>query len=120
MKHAYTIFHLNLAYSSIAEEQRRSVIDNCYMPLLELIEQRDFKIGIELTGWTLLQIKALAPEWVTRFKVAIAAGRTELIGSGYCQIIGPLIPFEVNQWNQRIGLDIYDELLGIKPSGAGQ
>lgn len=115
MKQAYTIFHLNLAYSSIAEGQRGTVIEKCYMPLLELIEQRDFKIGIELTGWTLLQINTLLPEWVTRFRTALAAGRTELIGSGYCQIIGPLIPFEVNQWNQRIGLNIYEELLGVKP-----
>ncbi len=115
MKQAYTIFHLNLAYSSIAEGQRRTVIDNCYMPLLELIEQRDFKIGIELTGWTLTQINTLMPEWVTRFRVALAAGRTELIGSGYCQIIGPLIPFEVNQWNQHLGLNIYEELLDVRP-----
>ncbi len=116
MKQAFTIFHLNLAYSSIAEEQRLTVIKTCYIPLLELIEQHDFKIGIELTGWTLLQINTLAPEWVTRFKTALAQGRTELIGSGYSQIIGPLIPFEVNQWNQYLGLETYTELLGVKPT----
>jgi hypothetical protein len=115
MKQAYTIFHLNLAYSSIAEEQRLTVIEKCYMPLLELIEQRNFKIGVELTGWTLMQINTLAPEWIKRFRAVLAAGRTELIGSGYCQIIGPLIPFEVNQWNQRLGLQVYEELLGVRP-----
>ncbi|GAH09488.1 unnamed protein product, partial [marine sediment metagenome] len=41
--------------------------------------------------------------------------KIELIGSGYAQIIGPLVPEKVNDWNQKLGLDIYKKVLGVKP-----
>jgi hypothetical protein len=34
----YTVFHLNLAYSSIEEAQRAEVIRRCYRPLLRLCQ----------------------------------------------------------------------------------
>ena len=37
------------------------------------------------------------------------------IGSGYAQIIGPLVPAKVNDWNQKLGLDIYEKILGTRP-----
>ena len=46
----------------------------------------------------------------------IAAGRIELIGSGYAQVIGPLVPAEVNAANLRIGNAVYESLLGVRPS----
>jgi len=48
----YSVFHLNLMYSSIEEEQRREVVEKCYSPLLELAED-GIPIGIELSGKTL-------------------------------------------------------------------
>src|SRR5687767_14007246 len=39
----------------------------------------------------------------------------ELIGSGWSQLIGPLVPYEVNYWNQRLGLEAYRQLLGVTP-----
>ena len=41
--------------------------------------------------------------------------KTELIGSGWSQIIGPLVPYEVNIKNQEIGLKYYEDLLGYRP-----
>ena len=35
--HLFALFHLNLAFSSIEEEQRSDVIKRCYWPLLEQI-----------------------------------------------------------------------------------
>jgi hypothetical protein len=113
---AYLLFHLNLAFSSIAESQRPQVIARCYRPLLDLIETHHLPIGIEMTGWTLRQIQQLAPDWVARFRRLLAAGRCELIGSGYVQLIGPLVPHAVNAWNQRLGREDYAALLGQQPS----
>lgn len=112
----YLFFHLNLAFSSIEEESRHDVIKKCYHPLLELSEKNNIPIGIELTGWTLKQINNLDPSWVKKLSSLIKKGNCELIGSGYCQIIGPLVPSSVNEWNQKIGTEIYTKLLNHKPS----
>jgi hypothetical protein len=114
MTQAYSVFHLNLAFSSIEAESRPDVIARCYHPLLNLVEA-GFPLGVEMTGWTLLQIADLDPDWVQRFTGLLEAGRCELIGSGRAQIIGPLVPHSVNEWNQRLGLEIYERVLGIRP-----
>ena len=85
----YLVFHLNLSFSSIEEEDRMDVINCCYYPLLKLIEETNFPIGIELTGLTLNEIEKLDRGWISKFKELLHSGRCELIGSGYCQIIGP-------------------------------
>jgi hypothetical protein len=113
--HLFALFHLNLAFSSIEEEQRGDVIRRCYWPLLDLAQAHG-PIGIELTGFTLEEIAARDPEWIGRARALIAKGRIELIGSGYAQIIGPLVPARVTEANLRIGNDIYQRLLGRRPS----
>lgn len=114
--HAFLFFHCNLAYSSIAEEQRSAVIDQCYVPLLELALRQGVPIGIEATGWTLEQIAQLRPQWLAQLQTACADGQVEFIGSGYSQIIGPLVPACVNAANQRLGQESYERLLGFRPS----
>lgn len=116
MQYAYLIFHLNLAFSSIPVEARREVIHKCYWPLLNLAKQTDIPFGIELTGWTLSQIAELEPGWVSCFREMLQKRQCELIGSGWAQIIGPLVPYSVNVWNQSLGLEAYHQLLGIVPS----
>jgi hypothetical protein len=115
MVQGYLLFHLNLAFSSIRVVARPEVIDKCYWPLLEMADQIGIPVGVELTGWTLGQIVALDPAWVDRFRQMLANGRCELIGSGWTQLIGPLVPYEVNRWNQQLGLAAYRELLGVVP-----
>ncbi|HEY1707371.1 MAG TPA: hypothetical protein VGG10_03840 [Rhizomicrobium sp.] len=110
----FALFHLNLAFSSIEEEQRDAVIAKCYWPLLDLIQTHG-PIGIELTGFTLEEIAARDPEWIGRFRALLASGKAELIGSGYAQIIGPLVPAAVTEANLRIGNETYVRLLGIRP-----
>lgn len=111
----FALFHLNLAFSSIEEEQRAEVIARCYWPLLDLAE-RHGPVGIEATGYTLEEIAARDPEWIARLKRLIERGRVELIGSGYGQIIGPLVPWRVTEANLRIGNAIYRRLLGTVPT----
>lgn len=115
MAQGYLIFHLNLAFSSIKEELRPSVIEKCYWPLLNLIKQMKIPAGIELTGWTLQEINRLDPKWVSTFSAMLEKEDCELIGSGWTQMIGPLVPMKVNQWNQKLGLIAYKQILGQVP-----
>ncbi|MBL6853015.1 MAG: glycoside hydrolase family 57 [Alphaproteobacteria bacterium] len=110
----YALFHLNLAFSSIEEEQRATVIEKCYWPLLRLAE-RFGPIGIEATAHTLGEIASRDPEWIGRARTLLERGRIELIGSGYSQMIGPLVPAKVTEANLRIGNDLYQRLLGAAP-----
>ncbi|MBB1271638.1 hypothetical protein [Psychromonas sp. SR45-3] len=112
----YKIFHGNLAFSAIEEESLPEVIDKCYFPLLAFIEKTKTPIGIELSGYSLEKIQHYRPLWITQFKALHEQGLVELIGSGYMQIIGPLVPYQVNLKNQLIGLRTYQNILGIKPT----
>ena len=104
--HLFAVFHLNLAFSSIEENDRPLVIERCYWPLLALAATHG-PIGIEATGYTLEEIEARDPAWVRRFRDLIQAGKAELIGSGYAQLIGPLVPAKVVAANLKIGNDVY-------------
>lgn len=111
----FAVFHLNLAYSSIEEEAHADIVRLCYRPLLSLVEDDGIPLGIEATGHTIERIAALDQDWVERFRALLASGRCELVGSGHAQIIGPLVPAEVNRWNQRLGREAYRRLLGVEP-----
>lgn len=115
MTQGYLIFHLNLAFSSIPVEARPDVIRKCYWPLLQLAEDTGIPIGLELTGWTLQRIAELDTGWVERFRKMLEGQQCELIGSGWSQVIGPLVPYEVNRWNQGLGLEAYRQMLGVTP-----
>jgi hypothetical protein len=115
MLHTYLFFHCNLAFSSIEAEQRAVVIDRCYAPMLDLPDIHGIPIGVEATGWTLEKIAHLRPQWIERLKCLLHSGKVEFIGSGYAQIIGPLIPASVNSANQRLGLNVYEHLLNMRP-----
>ena len=111
----HAFFHLNLAYSSIEEEQRAEVIEKCYWPLLRLAERRG-PIGVEASGFTLEEIARRDPRWIEALKRLIAEGRAEFIGCGYSQLIGPLVPWRVSEANLRIGNQVYRSILGQRPS----
>lgn len=115
MKYLYTFFHLNLAYSSIEQEQRLDVIEKCYWPILKLASKQNVPIGIELTGWTLETIYCLDPKWVVELAELCDAGLCELIGSGYSQIIGPLVPNKMLYKNLDLGFISYEKYLRRRP-----
>ena len=112
----HAVFHLNLMFSSIEEEQRPTVIERCYWPLLRACEHTGVPLGLELTGLTLSIIEAIDPAWIAALKRLIAAGLAELIGSGHAQLIGPLVPADVNAANLRLGHQSYRRLLGQTPT----
>jgi hypothetical protein len=111
----YSFFHLNLAYSSIEQEDQTRVIECCYWPLLRLARDRNLPFGIELSGCTLEMIAAIDPIWVQELAYLVNDGPCELIGSGYAQVIGPLVSPEVTSANLRIGHKVYQDLLGVRP-----
>jgi hypothetical protein len=110
----FAFFHLNLAYSSIEEEQRGEVIEKCYRPLLHLAETVG-PIGVEASGFTLEEIAIRSPDWIADLKRLVAAGRIEFIGCGYSQMIGPLVPWRVTEANLALGNQVYKKLLGVTP-----
>ncbi|NDV26673.1 glycoside hydrolase [Desulfovibrio sp. JC010] len=110
----FAIFHLNLMFSSIPEESRTEVIKRCYWPLLKLAES-GFPLGIEASGITLEIIRDLDPEWITNFKALLREHKTEFVGSGYGQIIGPLVPPSVNRANLALGMQTGQEILDTTP-----
>jgi hypothetical protein len=111
----FTTFHLNLMYSCIEEESRAEVLHRCYRPLLDLADECKVPLGIEASGLTLEIINSIDPTWVERLRVLMRQGKVEFIGSGYAQIIGPLVPADVNAANLRLGHRVYEQLLGMRP-----
>ena len=111
----FTVFHLNLAFSSIEEEQRPEVVRRCYWPLLRLARDYGLCLGIEAPGYTLEAAAAIDPSWVAELRRLASAGACEFIGSGYAQAIGPLLPADANEANLRLGNQAYERLLGFRP-----
>ena len=101
-------------YSSIEKEDREEVIRKCYWPIFNLVDI-GVPIGIEATGLTLEIINSLDRTWINTLRKHIISNKIEFIGSGYSQIIGPLVPNEVNSWNQKIGKKVYSKLLNCDP-----
>jgi hypothetical protein len=115
--YTFALFHLNLAFSSIEEEQRATVVRDCYTPLLDLAE-RHYPIAIEATAYTLKAIATCDPSWIERLSRLIRDRKVEFVGSGYAQAIGPLLPADMVATNLRLGNQAYEELLGLAPTVA--
>lgn len=115
---AFALFHLNLAFSSIDEAQRAEVIELCYWPLLRLARERELPFGIEASGYTLETAGALDPAWLAELRRLVNDGPCEFVGSGYAQLIGPLVPAAANAANLRLGMLSYERLLGTRPQVA--
>lgn len=111
----FSFFHLNLAYSAIGVEQRPQVVERCYWPMLKLARERRLPFGIEASAWTLETIAEIDPAWLDELRDLVTNGPCEFIGCGYAQVIGPLVPAEVNVANFRIGMQRYEALLGLRP-----
>jgi hypothetical protein len=115
MPKLFSIFHLNLAYSSISELKRIEVIERCFWPLLKLATEEHIPVAIESPVYTLELISALDPRWLQALRDAIRSNVVEFVGSGYSQIVAPIVPAGVNEWNLEIGAQQYKRLLGVSP-----
>jgi hypothetical protein len=112
----YTVFHGNLAFSSIPEEHYGKVIDRCFWPIVDLLGRYpEIKLGFEFPSYTLDIINKEDPLLVKTLGDYWNEGRCEIIGSGYCQTIFPLIPASVNARNLALGNKHYQRLFGRPP-----
>lgn len=111
----YTSFHANLKFSSIPEDQYSSVLDRCYWPALDLLEDYDVNLGFEFPASTLEIINDMDNGFTNTLKKYWYQSRSEVIGSGYSQNIFPLIPSKANLINLIQGNKVYEEILGKIP-----
>jgi hypothetical protein len=102
-------------FSSIDEEKRAEVIQKCYRPLLDLAE-KGIKVSLEASALTLEIIESIDPGWIEDLKELIRKKKIEFIGSGYSQIIAPIVPYEINIQNLKTGAIVYKELLDYMPA----
>ena len=114
----YSIFHANLNFSYIPPDLYPQILERCYWPLLRIVEEQEVPLGLEFSGYTLQLINRLDSTFVKRLRQLWERGVCEVIGSGYVQSIMPLIPSKVNRENLRIGNEVYQRLLGNRPSMA--
>lgn len=110
----HLIFCMNLMFSALSDEERVVVLDRCMEPLLKLGED-GFTFAIQMSGLSLEQLAKLRPKQLDRLKKLIKKPNCEFIGNGYSQIIQPLVPWEVNLKNQELGMQYYEEMLGLRP-----
>tara|TARA_B100001250_G_C19807738_1_gene794182 strand:- start:1215 stop:3110 length:1896 start_codon:yes stop_codon:yes gene_type:complete len=101
-------------FSSIEKIDRVKVVNNCYWPLLKLADN-GIPFGLEVSALTLEIIEKIDSSWIKELYKNIQKKQIELVGSGYSQLIGPLVPYKVNQWNQKLGVNIYKDMLGVQP-----
>src|SRR5581483_691901 len=111
----FTVFHANLAFSSIPPADAGRVVDRTLWPLLDATAHPGVRLGLEMPADTLAAIAAADPLFLAALRDAIAAGRIELVGSGLVQAILPLVPAALGAHALARGQDVYRELLGAAP-----
>lgn len=111
----YGIFHANLKFSSIPEDHFGTVIDRCYWPILDLVEDFGVEMGLEFPSNTLKTIHSIDPTFIEKIKNLATSGKAEILASGVIQSLFPLIPRDVNEKNMEIGIEDYRSMLNVKP-----
>lgn len=110
----YAIFHANLSFSCIPSDQYSKIIDNCYWPVLDLVNS-GYKLGLEFSSSTLQTIENIDSSFIDEVARLWREGKCDIIGSAFIQNIFPLIPDEVNRINIMQGRFDYERLLGNVP-----
>ena len=112
----FTVFHGNLDFSALPDRDLPIVIERCYWPLLALASDARIPLGFEMPARTLERLAHEDPEWLKTFRELAERGLVEPVGSGDVQLIGPLVPADVNRANLRRGAESYARLLGAPPT----
>ena len=110
----YSIFHGNLNYSSIPQESYHEIIDKCYWPILDAVNNFKFKTGIEFPTNTLDKIENIDPLFIEELKKTIYKKKCEIICSSKEQVVFPLVPEDINKINLQKGRDETQKRFRIK------
>jgi hypothetical protein len=111
----FTVFHANLAFSSIPPDDVGRVLDRCVWPLVDAAGRPGVRLGLELPADSLELLARVDPLLLAAMQERIAAGRLEIVGSGLVQSILPLVPADVGARNLRRGQEVYRARLGAAP-----
>ena len=74
----YSLYHINTSFSSIEKKNLKNVINSCYWPLLKLAEKNSFKICVEASALSLIEIKKIDDAWIKMLKQLIVNKRLNL------------------------------------------
>jgi alpha-amylase/alpha-mannosidase (GH57 family) len=112
-----TIFHANLNYAYLTEDQYEFVIRRAYEMILDTMQTcfPGVRFVFEASGYTLEQIAQKTPDVLEKLKAAIAGGRCEFMGSPYAHPMLPNFPKEDGIWSIRFSNQTYESLLGFRP-----
>ena len=111
----FSVFHLNLAYSSIEEAAASGSGPPLLLASAAPLSRAQVSCRNRGLRVHLAEIASIDPGWVKELRQLCFDGLCEFIGSGYSQLIGPLVPAEVNAANLRLGNTVYESLLGHRP-----
>ncbi len=114
----FTVFHANLAFSSIPPGDVGRVLDRCLWPLVDATRLPGVRLGLEMPGDTLERIATGDPLLLDALRAAVTDGRLELVGSGLTQAILPLMPAALGAHDLRRGQEVYRRYLGHAPAVA--
>src|SRR5262249_55219482 len=114
----FTVFHANLAFSSIPPGDVGRVLDRCLWPLVDAAALPGVRLGLEMPADTLATIAAVDGTLLDALRTADAEGRLELVGSGLVQAILPLVPAAGGAHCLLRGQETYRRVLGPAPQGA--
>jgi hypothetical protein len=112
----FTVFHANLAFSSIPPRDAGRVLDRCLWPLVDAAALPGVRLGLEMPADTLETIATVDPTLLDALRTADAAGRLEIVGSGLVQAILPLVPAALGAHCLVRGQEAYRRLLGRAPA----
>ena len=107
--------HANIQYSQLAPEKRKWVMNNCYEPLFDLIENGDYKIAFEASGITIDEMANQAPDVLLKLRKLIQEGKIEPVSSPYIHFMLANIPYEVCVDSLIHSCDIWEKHTGKRP-----
>jgi len=112
----FCVFHANLDFSALPDADVPLVLERCYARLLDASERERIPIGLEMPARTLARIAREEADLYKRIGALAERGLLELVGSGRAQVVGPLVPVDVNRANLALGAATYRSLAGSVPT----
>ena len=92
-KDSFLFFHFNLFFSSVDKAQRKTIIKNCYYPILNIAKEHNIPINIEASARTLLEIKKIDKKFILQGLLVILSNPKAFL------FLGAFIPqfIDINQ-----------------------
>ena len=118
IKKTYLLFHFNILFSSVEIKDRKKLIAKCYWPILYMAKELKIPINIEASARTIEEIYNLDKKFIFELKKLINLKKIYFVESGLNQIIGPIVPYEINKYNLEIGKKNYKNFLNYNSETA--